>query len=157
MQCFYQNTNSKNTDNCSEKLTTVTTIFFFLFLFLEHILETKKIPIHKGLSKYDIAQVRELAWQSSVRVNTGEEEKDEDVATRLVFLPRNARKGANMWERKELIDTKIVLEKLIRTASSSSSSSSSISTVSNAKRQKVAHISTVVDRLAVVGGRKLNE
>ena len=62
-----------------------------------------------------------------------------------------------MWERKELIDTKIVLEKLIRTASSSSSSSSSISTVSNAKRQKVARISTVVDRLAVVGGRKLNE
>jgi|TARA_B110000211_G_C13868150_1_gene459600 hypothetical protein len=103
-----------------------------------------QVPISSGLSRYDAANVRELAWQQSLLKKTNEssnggidddEEQDVDVATRLVFLPRTARIGSNMVQRKELSDNR----KMLARAASSSSSSSVL--------HKKARIAKVMDNL----------
>ena len=130
---------------------------------------TTAVRVSKGLSKYDVALVRELAWRTvdvSARLNGGggddssngggggssggsssssssdrteEVEHDIDVASRLVFLPRAAKKGTNMLGRKRLKEIKHSM-RLVADKEAKEASSTTAAVVPLAQGEKIAAV-----------------
>jgi hypothetical protein len=129
---------------------------------------TTAVRVSQGLSKYDVALVRELAWRTvdvSARLNGGggddssnggggsggssssssssdrteEVEHDIDVASRLVFLPRAAKKGTNMLGRKRLKEIKHSM-RLVADKEAKEASSTTAAVVPLAQGEKIAAV-----------------
>jgi hypothetical protein len=127
---------------------------------------TTAVRVSQGLSKYDVALVRELAWRTvdvSARLNGGggddssnggggsssssssssdrteEVEHDIDVASRLVFLPRAAKKGTNMLGRKRLKEIKHNM-RLVADKEAKEASSTTAAVVPLAQGEKIAAV-----------------
>ena len=118
-------------------------------------LGTTAVRVSQGLSKYDVALVRELAWRTvdvSAQLNGGssgggggssdrteEVEHDIDVASRLVFLPRAAKKGTDMLGRKRLKEIKHNM-RLVADKEAKETSSTTAAVVPLAQGEKIAAV-----------------
>lgn len=72
-----------------------------------------------------------------------DDDSDVDVSTRCVFLPRAARKGSNILERKELKEFKVA----VAASTSSSSSTTSLTVHPTTLEGKSERVARIMDRL----------